>query len=204
MTSFLADLKMPMADLLPAQMRELSAQWRRLGGCGTWRTALVVELLAKFVTDVTPPQRGLASPIPSAGSGPTDPPGVTSRCLPDLGISARRPAPLARAAGPRWLANAPFSSDQREFRVAPLRPPYPPETSAGPEEERKGPIEHRRLYLGRASPSSYSSPSSVVGDELAVEAAIDNAAFHEFIVKSAMFTTKASVMRLATCKWTQP
>ena len=52
-TSFLADLKMPMADPLPAQMRELSAQWRRLGGCGHVATAFVVELLAKFVTDVT-------------------------------------------------------------------------------------------------------------------------------------------------------
>jgi hypothetical protein len=35
---------------------------------------------------------------------------------------------------------------------------YPPNEFAGPEEERKGPTEHRRLYLGRTVSLSFSLP----------------------------------------------
>ena len=35
---------------------------------------------------------------------------------------------------------------------------YPPNEFAGPEEERKGPTEHRRLYLGRTVSLSFPLP----------------------------------------------
>jgi hypothetical protein len=39
-----------------------------------------------------------------------------------------------------------------------LPPNYPPNEFAGPEEERKGPSEHRRLYLGRTTSLSFLLP----------------------------------------------